>query len=1279
MISFHTGIQALRNFKVKTLNKKISALIPDIELVSSEYIHFIESKQDLNTSNKSTLDNLLNYAPKANLSNSNFQITISPRIGTISPWSSKASEICKLCGLSDIKRVERGITYHFNRRTNDKELKAILEFVMDKMTESYLENIEESKLLFNELKPRNFNSIDILNNGESAIFKANIELGLALSDSEINYLFDRFTRLERNPRDIELMMFAQANSEHCRHKIFNADWTIDSEKQAVSLFGMIKNTYHQNPDGLLSVYSDNSAVMTGYKSNYFEPNEEGIYKTTTAQKAVLMKVETHNHPTAIAPDPGAATGSGGEIRDEGATGRGSKPKAGLCGFSVSNLKIPNLTHDWEKDYGKPTQIASALDIMIDAPIGAASFNNEFGRPNTCGYFRTYEQQTFNKEVRGYHKPIMLAGGIGNIKENHVEKGVISNGDKIIVLGGPAMLIGLGGGAASSVGSGDQNEDLDFASVQRANPEMQRRTQEVISACANLGNSNPIVSIHDIGAGGLSNGIPELVNDSKKGAKLQLRSIPNDEKKMSPLEIWCNESQERYVIAIKEKSIDLFDEICTKERAPYAILGSATDDRHLTLEDSYFENKPIDLEMSLLFGSSPKTHKDVVTLPNAEKAFNASNISISDAINRLLALPTIASKSFLITIADRSVTGLIARDQMIGPWQVPVADCAISLSDFTGYQGEAMSIGEKTPLSLINAAAAARMTVGEALTNLMSAYIEDIKHINLSANWMCASGHPGEDAKLYEAVKSIGMELCPELGLTIPVGKDSMSMRSSWNENGKNKSVTAPLSLIISAFSKTPDTRLQITPLLDTEIESELFLVDLGLGKNRMGGSCLAQVFNQIGSDAPDLDNPELFSKFFSLINAFNKESLITAYHDRSDGGALISLLEMAFASHCGLDIYTSNLLPELFNEELGCIIQVPTSNTDKVLASLDEIGLKTYSKRIAKVNPTDEIYIYQENVVVFQDKRKNLYKKWSSTSYEIAKLRDNPVCVESENNEILKDSSGLKVSPTFDLNESISAPYLNHGKKPKIAILREQGINGHIEMAAAFTQAGFEATDVHMSQILSGKISLSNFKGLAACGGFSYGDVLGAGRGWANSILLNSLAKDEFSDYFLRTDSFTLGVCNGCQMISNLQSIIPGSEGWPSFEKNTSEQFEARLTGVKINNSKSIFFSGMEGSIMPIAIAHGEGKAKFDSITKTTNIAMQYVDYSGDTSEIYPHNPNGSENSAAGICDESGRVTIMMPHPERVFRAIQNSWHPPDWQERSPWLRMFENARKWID
>ena len=1149
---------------------------------------------------------------------------------------------------------------------------------MDKMTESHLQNLSDSELLFNELMPNEFNTIDILGLGKSAINKANNELGLALSQSEINYLFDSFTAIERNPRDIELMMFAQANSEHCRHKIFNADWTIDSEKQAISLFGMIKNTYKKNPEGLLSVYSDNSAVMNGYSSNYFEANEKGVYQSSVGEKAVLMKVETHNHPTAIAPDPGAATGSGGEIRDEGATGRGSKPKTGLCGFSVSNLKLPNSIQPWEIDYGKPSQIASALEIMIDGPIGAASFNNEFGRPNTCGYFRTYEQETKNGDVRGYHKPIMLAGGIGNIKKNHVEKGLISDGDKIIVLGGPAMLIGLGGGAASSIGSGDQNENLDFASVQRANPEMQRRSQEVINACTNLGDKNPIVSIHDIGAGGLSNGIPELVNDSTKGAKLQLRSIPNDELKMSPLEIWCNESQERYVIAIKDESITLFDEICIKERAPYAVLGSATEDRHLLLEDSHFNNTPIDLEMSLLFGSSPKTHKDVESLANIEDAFNPINIELEDALNRLLNLPTIASKNFLITIADRSVTGLIARDQMIGPWQVPVADCAISLSDYLGYQGEAMSIGEKTPISLINAAAAARMSVGEALTNLMGAFIEDISHINLSANWMCASGHPGEDAKLFEAVKSIGMELCPQLGLTIPVGKDSMSMKSSWREGDKEKSVTAPLSLIISAFSRTPDARLQITPLLTNNLNSELFLIDLGLGKNRMGGSSLAQVFNQIGNETPDLDDPALFAKFFSVINTLNKEGLVNAFHDRSDGGALVTLLEMAFASRCGLDIRTSKLLYELFNEELGCVIQVSNHNREKVLNELEKAGLKEHTKSIAKINETDEIIIYQDDIEVFKDQRVNLQKVWSSTSYHISKLRDNPESALSEYSELSESSNGLKISPTFDINENISAPYLNQGKKPKIAILREQGINGHIEMAAAFTKAGFEATDVHMSQILSGEVSLSRFKGLAACGGFSYGDVLGAGRGWANSILLNHKAKDEFSEYFLRNDSFTLGVCNGCQMISNLREIIPGTEDWPSFERNTSEQFEARFTGVRINNSKSLFFAGMQDSVMPIAIAHGEGKASFKSKLPENTISMQYVDHSGNASQIYPHNPNGSENAAAAICDETGRVTIMMPHPERVFRAVQNSWHPNNWEERSPWMRMFDNAREWI-
>ena len=1279
MISFHTGIQALRKFKVNSLNERFQALFPDLELIGTEYIHFIQSDKDLNQSNKKTLYKLLDYAPGVNLVNSKHKITITPRIGTISPWSSKATDICKLCGLSVVSRIERGINYHFDRPVSANELATILELVMDKMTESVLNDMNDSDLLFNEFMPNKFDTIDILSQGKSAINRANNELGLALSQSEINYLFDSFVAIERNPRDIELMMFAQANSEHCRHKIFNADWTIDSEKQAISLFGMIKNTYKQNPEGLLSVYSDNSAVMNGYASSYFEANEEGIYQSSVAEKAVLMKVETHNHPTAIAPDPGAATGSGGEIRDEGATGRGSKPKTGLCGFSVSNLKIPNSVQPWEKDYGKPSQISSALEIMIDGPIGAASFNNEFGRPNTCGYFRTYEQKTNNGEVRGYHKPIMLAGGIGNIKTNHVEKGLISDGDKIIVLGGPAMLIGLGGGAASSIGSGDQNESLDYASVQRANPEMQRRSQEVITACTNLGEKNPIVSIHDIGAGGLSNGIPELVNDSKKGAKLQLRSIPNDEFKMSPLEIWCNESQERYVIAIKEESINLFDQICLKERAPYAVLGSATDDRHLLLEDSHFKNKPIDLKMSLLFGSSPKTHKDVESLPNIEKAFNPSNIELEDAIKRLLNLPTIASKNFLITIADRSVTGLIARDQMIGPWQVPVADCAISLSDYEGYQGEAMSIGEKTPLSLINAAAAARMSVGEALTNLLGAYIEDINHINLSANWMCASGHPGEDAKLFEAVKSIGMELCPQLGLTIPVGKDSMSMKSSWSEDNEEKSVTAPLSLIISAFSKTPDARLQMTPLLSTELNSELFLIDLGLGKNRMGGSSLAQVFNQIGNEAPDLDNPKLFAKFFSAMNAFNKSGLISAFHDRSDGGALITLLEMAFASRCGLDIRVSDPIADLFNEELGCIIQVSNHNQATVLKELAKIGLKDHTKSIAKITESDEIIIYHNDLKVYADRRDNLQELWSSTSYQIAKLRDNPECTKSENSELSRTSSGLINSPSFDINETITAPYLNQGVKPKIAILREQGINGHIEMAAAFSKAGFEANDVHMSQILSGEISLSKFKGLAACGGFSYGDVLGAGRGWANSILLNQRAKDEFSEYFLRNDSFTLGVCNGCQMISNLQEIIPGTDNWPSFERNTSEQFEARFTGVKINHSNSILFEGMQGSVMPIAIAHGEGRASFKSKLAENNIIMQYVDHSGNSSQIYPHNPNGSENAAAAICDESGRITIMMPHPERVFRAVQNSWHPNDWKERSPWMRMFENARAWIN
>ncbi|MCS5591957.1 MAG: phosphoribosylformylglycinamidine synthase [Gammaproteobacteria bacterium] len=1278
MISLHSGIQALSKFKVKALQEKLNASVPAVTLLGAEFTHFIDSKSAMSVEHTEQLNKLLNYAPAVDYSNSSNQFTITPRQGTISPWSSKASDIAHLCGLSELNRVERGITYHFDKTLNKESTNKVLGVIMDKMTESFLKDTADAHLLFDELTPKASQSVDILSGGREALEQANITLGLALSDVEIDYLIENFIALNRNPKDIELMMFAQANSEHCRHKIFNADWIIDDETQAISLFGMIRNTYKEHPEGLLSVYSDNSAVMTGYESERFYANKDGVYTSNTEQKAVLMKVETHNHPTAIAPDPGAATGSGGEIRDEGATGRGSKPKVGLCGFSVSNLKIPNNTKPWEVDYGKPKHIVSALDIMIEGPLGAAAFNNEFGRPNICGYFRTYEQKTANNQVRGYHKPIMLAGGLGNIQENHVEKGLISHGDKLIVLGGPAMLIGLGGGAASSVGSGEQSEDLDFASVQRANAEMQRRAQEVIDACANLGDDNPIVSIHDIGAGGLSNGVPELVNDSGKGAILELRNVPNDDKQMSPMEIWCNESQERYVLAINGDSIDLFKSICERERAPFAILGEATDERHLKMNDTHFDDAPIDLPMSVLLGATPKTLKNVNSIANIELEFDDSNIEVKEAIDRLLALPTVASKNFLITIGDRSVTGLVAREQMIGPWQVPVADCAVSLSDYVGYQGEAMSLGEKTPMALSNAAAAARMSIGESLTNLMSVYVEDIHHISLSANWMCASGFKGEDAKMYEAVKAVGMELCPALGLTIPVGKDSMSMKSLWQDNGEDKSVIAPLSLIITAFSKIPDARKQITPLLQKETDSELLLIDLGFGKNRMGGSCLAQVYNQVGKTTPDLDDAELFGNFFTTINELNQSDLIDAYHDRSDGGAITSLLEMAFASHCGLNIASNNTIGSLFNEELGCVIQVSIDNKASVLDALNKADLGDCTSVIATINDDDVIRISDESGEVYSENRATLQQQWSSTSYKISKLRDNPESAQSEFDEILKPSNGLVIAPNFDINENISTPYINVGTKPKIAVLREQGINGHIEMAAAFTKAGFEAHDIHMSDILSGRVSLDTFRGLVACGGFSYGDVLGAGRGWANSILYNPRAKDQFSEFFNRDDSFTLGVCNGCQMVSNLTEIIPGTDNWPNFERNASEQFEARFSSVEVQPSNSIFLSGMVGSIMPIAIAHGEGRAQFSNTFNENNIGFKYVDHQGNPTQTYPHNPNGSEKGVAGLTNDSGRVTIMMPHPERVVRAIQNSYHPNDWQERSPWMRMFENVRAWV-
>ncbi|MBA5249600.1 MAG: phosphoribosylformylglycinamidine synthase, partial [Gammaproteobacteria bacterium] len=1256
------NIQALSAFKQAAFNKRLSPL--GVQLTGAEFVHFSDCESALSDGELTVLKNLLDYEKYINIDGSS-KIVVVPRLGTISPWSSKASDILHLCGLEKVRRIERGVIYHFDKVITDK--KAVLSVIMDKMTESELLSMGDAHTIFDDFEPQPFNRVDILAKGKSALEHANITLGLALSNGEIAYLVDNFTQLQRNPTDVELMMFAQANSEHCRHKIFNADWRIDGETQAKSLFAMIRNTYHQHPEGLLSVYSDNSAVMAGYEGGRFYADENGKYVNSIEHRAILMKVETHNHPTAIAPHPGAATGSGGEIRDEGATGKGSKPKVGLCGFSVSNLKINTAIQPWEIDNGKPNQIKSALDIMLEGPIGAASFNNEFGRPNILGYFRTYEQQTPDGDIRGYHKPIMLAGGLGHIQEQHIEKGIIPVGSKIIVLGGPAMLIGLGGGAASSIKSGEQSEDLDFASVQRANPEMERRAQEVIDHCTNMGAKNPIISIHDIGAGGLSNGLPELVNDSGKGGQFKLRNIPNDDKKMSPLEIWCNESQERYVLAIAEESLTLFSAICQRERTPFAVLGESTKEQTLKLSDALFANNPIEMPMSILLGNPPKTSINAITQPINLTALDTSTLTLDDAISRILQLPTVASKNFLITIGDRSVTGMVARDQCIGPWQVPVADCAISIADYNGYQGEIMSLGERAPLALCDANAAARMTIGEALTNMLSGFVADIHHISLSANWMSASGHQGEDAKLFEAVRAVGMDLCPELGLTVPVGKDSMSMKSAWTENGKDKSVTSPLSLIITAFSKTPDVRLQITPLLDTTIESELLLIDLGFGKNRLGGSCLAQVYNQIGDIAPNLDDAALFKAFFTTINQLNKAGLINAYHDRSDGGAITSLLEMAFASHCGLNIIESNI-DTLFNEELGCIIQVANHNKDTVLNALSKAGLSQCTHTIATPNTTDTIHIGAYN-----EKRTTLHQLWSKTSHEVAKLRDNPKCAKQEFDLIAEDTPGLQTTLTFDPNQAPNI--LTH--RPKIAILREQGINGQIEMAAAFDKAGFDAIDVHMSDILTGRLSLSAFKGLVACGGFSYGDVLGAGRGWANSILYNARAKDEFETFFNRNDSFSLGICNGCQMMSNLTDIIPGAQNWPSFNRNVSEQFEARFSSVKIGQSNSLFLTDMQGSIIPIAIAHGEGRALFTN-NPTHNIALQYVDHNATPTQTYPHNPNGSDNAVAGITNDSGQVTIMMPHPERVIRTVQNSHHPKDWNERSPWMKMFENARAWV-
>ncbi|MGS0534678.1 phosphoribosylformylglycinamidine synthase [Pseudoalteromonas sp. SaAl2] len=1286
------GAPALSDFRVQKILARCQQAQLPVTNVYAEYAHFADLTAQLSSDEQTKLEKLLTYGPTiAEHTPAGTLVLVTPRPGTISPWASKATDIAHNCGLTQVHRVERGIAYYVEGDLNAEQVAQVAALLHDRMTEATHSSLDAAAQLFRTDAPSEMSSVDILGGGREALANANVEQGFALADDEIDYLVENFQKLGRNPNDIELFMFAQANSEHCRHKIFNADWTIDGVEQPKSLFKMIKNTYEKNPENVLSAYKDNAAVMTGSKAGRFFPNAEGEYAYHQENIEILMKVETHNHPTAIAPFSGAATGSGGEIRDEGATGRGSKPKAGLVGFTVSNLRIPGYEQPWETDFGKPARIVNALDIMTEGPLGGAAFNNEFGRPNLVGYFRTYEEQVTSHngfEVRGYHKPIMLAGGLGNIRTDHVQKGDIPVGAKLIALGGPAMNIGLGGGAASSMASGQSNEDLDFASVQRENPEMERRCQEVIDKCWQLGDANPIAFIHDVGAGGLSNAFPELVNDGGRGGKFQLRDIPNDEPGMAPHEIWCNESQERYVLAVAVEDFDRFEAICKRERAQYAVIGEATEERHLTVADSHFDNNPVDLPLDVLLGKAPKMHREANTQKAVSEALDTSKIDIAEAATRLLRLPTIAEKTFLITIGDRSVTGLVARDQMVGPWQVPVANCAVTAATYDTYHGEAMSLGERTPAALLNYGASARLAVAESLTNIACANIGGLENIKLSANWMAAAGHPGEDAGLYEAVKAVGEELCPALGLTIPVGKDSMSMKTQWDENGEQKSVTAPLSLIITAFGRVDDVRKTVTPQLRTDKgETSLILVDLGAGKNRMGASSLAQVYKQLGDVTPDVDSPELLKGFYNAMQALVADNKLLAYHDRSDGGLFTTVAEMAFAGHTGvtvdLDGLTGSDIEALYNEELGAVIQVANSDLVAVNAVFAEHGIAAISHEIGTLNNDDTVVFNREGNTVLSNTRTELRTIWAETTYQMQARRDNPDCAKQEfDAKFDAKDPGLNVKLNFDLNEDVAAPYIATGAKPKMAILREQGVNSHLEMAAAFNRAGFAAVDVHMSDILEGRLSLEEFKGLVACGGFSYGDVLGAGEGWAKSILFNDMARDQFQSFFERSDSFSLGVCNGCQMLSTLKELIPGTEHWPRFVTNKSERFEARFSLVEVQESPSVFFKGMAGSRMPIAVSHGEGHAEFanDAAVKAAvdsgTVAVKFVDNHGNPTTQYPNNPNGSPEGITGITSADGRATVMMPHPERVFRAVANSWHPDEWKEDSPWMRMFRNARK---
>ena len=1300
------GAPAFSSSRLARLTDQVRAALPRLKGLAAEHWYFVEVNAPLSAEEQARLVDLLGAHPEGDAPVGSV-LVVTPRLGTISPWSSKATDIAHQCGFAKIVRIERGLAFSLDLRGGlDADGRdAVLPLLHDRMTESVLDNADAAHALFHHYSPQPLTTVAIIEQGRDALVIANTELGLALSEDEIDYLVDNFTRMGRNPTDVELMMFAQANSEHCRHKIFNADWVIDGRPMDKTLFGMIRETHKAHPEGTVVAYSDNASVIEGAAVDKLYPDENGAWQFRNELTHILAKVETHNHPTAISPFPGASTGSGGEIRDEGATGRGSKPKAGLAGFSVSNLEIPGFEQPWEKHYGKPERIASALEIMIEGPLGAAAFNNEFGRPNLAGYFRSFEQSV-QDEVRGYHKPIMIAGGLGSIQAEQSFKAKFGPGTLMIQLGGPGMLIGLGGGAASSMATGTNTADLDFASVQRGNPEIERRCQEVIDACWQKGAANPILAIHDVGAGGLSNAFPELADSAELGAHFELREVHIEEPGMSPREIWSNESQERYVLAIAPENLDVFRAICERERCPFAVVGTASNDGRLVVSDRHFGNNAVDMEMQVLLGKPPKMTRNVSSRQVFVPPFDVTDIELADACRRVLAMPAVASKNFLITIGDRSVGGMTARDQMVGPWQVPVADVAVTTMSFHGYLGEAFAMGERTPLATLDAPASGRMAIGEAITNIAAADIRSLGDVKLSANWMAAAGHRGEDVKLYRTVEAVS-QFCQQAGLAIPVGKDSLSMRTAWTDEGESKQVVSPLSLIVTAFAPVQDVRRTLTPQLKFPegVETELLLIDLGNNANRLGGSVLAQAYNSVAEHAPDVDAGQL-KAFFELIQQWRKEDLILAYHDRADGGLFATLCEMAFASRCGLSVmldtvaydqymndvdgldkrpdslkgrFNDMLFKALFSEELGAVIQIRRSDRSRFTEQLRAARLSYHF--VGEPNDRDELRFWRNAKLVFSAPRAELLQTWSETSYRIARLRDDAECAKEEF-EALADvaNPGLSVALSFDAAEDIAAPFIATGARPKIAILREQGVNSQAEMAAAFERAGFAPFDVHMSDLQAGRVHLSDFKGLAACGGFSYGDVLGAGQGWAKSILFNPGLREQFETFFHRADTFALGVCNGCQMMSNLAEIIPGADCWPRFQRNRSEQFEARFVMVEVQDSPSILLAGMAGSRMPIVVSHGEGRAVFQGVDAQDNarVALRYVDNTGAVAARYPFNPNGSPEGITGLTTPDGRFTIMMPHPERTARTVQMSWYPDTLGEDSPWMRMFRNARKWV-